>query len=147
MNQILSQAEPAPDLEFVVFKGPERPKKTFFYQRIQHQNFSGYIDDPEHNAPEIIAVSEDEAAGLKPDKWRQIGVSDGQAYVKSLTESGVKKGDRISTVKAREILKAAFDAELAVARGNYQRPVLKSYHFMGASPGTQGYEELMRRRE
>jgi hypothetical protein len=147
MNTIISQAEEAPELEFVKFKGPERPQKTFFYQRIKHQNFSGYIDEPEDNQTNIIAVTENEAAGLKEDKWRQVGVGNGMAYVRTLQESGVKKGERVTVEKARQIMKDAFNAELEASRGHFQRPILQTYHFMGASPGTQGAEELMQRKQ
>ena len=146
MNQVLQEAEEAPQLEFVTFKGAERPRKTFFYERIEHKNYSGYIDDPEDTSETIVAFSEQEAASLTPEKWRQVGVSDGRAYAQTILDSGVSKGTKITLQRAREILKKAFDAELEVARGHFERPVVQTYHFMGASPGTQGYEDLINRK-
>lgn len=145
MNQILSQAEEAPQLEYVKFKGAEQPRKTFFYERVSGRAEPGFISMPD-DAKEIVAVTENEAAGMKPSTWTQIGVSDGKKYVETIMNCGVKRGQSVPVEKAREIMKAAFEAELAVARGHFERPVLQTYHFMGASQGTQGYEELARRR-
>lgn len=147
MNNELAQAEEAPSLEYVTFKGAESPKKTFFYELIEHRNYSGYIDSPENNQAQIIAVSENEAATLNQNKWRQVGVGDGSHYAKTIQNCGVRKGERIPIERARKIMQDAFDAELQAARGHYERPVLQTYHFMGASPGTQGYEDLIRRKQ
>lgn len=146
MNTELSQADPLPELEYVAFKGAESPKKHFFYERTHKQSYSGYIDAPENQQADIIAVTENEAASLSESKWRQVGVSDGTAYAQAILHSGVKKGQRIPIQQAREIMKKAFDAELEAARGHFERPVLQTYHFMGASQGTQRYEDLIRRR-
>lgn len=144
MNKELSQAESAPELEYVTFKGAESPKVTFFYERLDKQNQIGYIDSPENQA-EVIAVGEQEAATMNPTKWRQVGVSDGSAYANTILKCGVTKGTRIPIERAREILKTAFDAELEAARGHFRRPIKRTYHFMGASQGTQGAEELASR--
>jgi hypothetical protein len=146
MNTELSQAEPAPELEYVTFKGAETPVKVFFYERLTPQGPSGFIAMPGDKS-DIIAVSENEAASMSTAKWRQVGVGDGKKYAESIMNCGVGRGQRIPLEQARKILKAAFNAELEASRGKYERPVLQTYHFMGASHGTQGYEELARRRQ
>lgn len=144
MNNELSQAEAAPELEYVTFKGAESPKVTFFYERVDKQNQIGYIDSPDNQA-EVIAVGEQEAAGLKPHIWKQVGVSDGTAYASTILKCGLSKGTRVPIERAREVLKQAFDAELEAARGHFRTPHKQTYFFMGASQGTQGGDELARR--
>jgi hypothetical protein len=144
MNTELAQAEQVPELEYVAFKGAEIPKRTFFYERVDRQNMSGFMVAPDEPA-EIVAFSELEAFNLKPTQWKQVGVGDGTAYAKSIQSCGVKARQRIPVEQAKKIMKDAFEAELAVARGHFEQPTRQTYFFMGASQGTQGGEELAKR--
>lgn len=84
----------------------EKPHKTFFYQRKDGS---------------IFACSEKEASQM--DKfYEQVGVSDGVAYVEVLASAGFTKGQEVSDEVIKDILQRAFDAELASARGNKEKP-------------------------
>ena len=147
MNEDIHELKPNELGDFVKFQGikaGEIPQKTFFYELVEHENYRGFIDAPDER--KIIAVSENEAAGLSETKWRQVGVGDGRAYIASLRNCGIKPGQSIPVEKSKQIMKEAFNAELEVARGHYQRPTKQTYFFMGASKGTQGAEELANRR-
>ena len=121
MNTNLETEEAPKDLQQVAFNQLERPQKTFFYQR---------------NNGDVFACYEAEAA-LYGKFHKQLGVSNGQAYFDFIKNSGIKKGQRISVEKAQEILNGAFQAELAVAAGKFQRPKEHNVHFDNSFPEEQ----------
>lgn len=98
----------------------EPAQKTFFYEK------------PDGN---IIACHETEAA-LFGKNYRMIGVSDGRAFREVLRQAGFK-GDVLPADKAKEILAAAFAAELNVARGNFVKPKRRNVHFDESYPEEQ----------
>jgi hypothetical protein len=110
-----------PSTGFVKFQ-PNNPlmaksEPVFFYEK----------------AGKTLALVEREAAFLESSSHKhlikQIGVSDGKTYRKTLLNSGVKAGEIISVERANEIMKKAFEAELEKARGHFRRPI--GNHFYG----------------
>lgn len=120
MNTELEATDPK-DLEFVKLNQLERPQRTFFYQR--RDGDGDVVEDSE-----IFACHEQEA-GLFGKFHKLIGVGDGTTYFNYVKSHMPKKGELISINKAQEILKEAFAAELAVARGNKTRPKYNNVHF------------------
>lgn len=101
------------DDPLVKFEIIERPRPVFFYQR---RDADG---DVMEDSP-IFACYEQEAAMVAKFN-KQIGSSDGTTYYNYLKNSGLKKGQLVPRSQAAKILQAAFDAELAVARGKKKR--------------------------
>lgn len=83
---------------------PLRGKLTFFYEKRDGL---------------IFAAEEQEAAtGKYYKKFKFIGWSDGNTYIKTLREAKLKKNQHIPKEEAEALLKKAFDAELKVAKKN-----------------------------
>ena len=101
----MAETPPQP-LEYVQFKRIETPQKTWFYQKPNG---------------EIFACQEQEAT-WSGKKFKMIGVSDGNAYVNYLRNCGVATGQVIPVEKSKEIMVGAFNAELEVAKGHFERP-------------------------
>lgn len=97
----------------------QRRQRIFFYKRL--------TDD------KILTFTEAEAGRMMQSTHapilRQLGVSDGTTYMNYLHTCGVKAGQRVSGVRAREILQAAWDAEMAAAMGHYADPMPNNVHF------------------
>lgn len=110
----------------VVMRQIAKPIPRFFYQKP-----GGHIVD----------CTEQEAAILEKDPNRRhflrYGYSDGTAYAAYLKNCGVKPDERIPYTKAREIMKAAGEAELAVAKGNFRVPMLQEWFYDGSVPMDQ----------
>lgn len=107
-------------MEMVAVHQLEPAKKTFFYEK---------------PSGEIFACGEQEAA-LFGKNYRQIGVSDGATFRTYMRKAGFK-GDVLEREKAQLLLKEAFDAELEVARGHFERPKLNNVHFDESYPEEQ----------
>lgn len=146
-----------PPIETVRLNKLERPKTTFFYQRIdvdeeepdQYPEMSGDMSVARRTGPRIEAFSEKEAASLKPDQWRQLGVSDGKAYYAVIQETITTHGQTMPIGVAREALQKAFDAELAVAKKNKKargkvKPFVSHKHIGAVSSDVKdGVESLI----
>lgn len=81
-----------------------KPKLTFFYER---------------PAGDVFAAEEQESANGKYwKKFKYVGWSDGTTYLKVIKDANFKRNEVIPKEKASALLKAAFDAELVVAKQN-----------------------------
>lgn len=104
-----------------------RPQRLFFYKRITDN--------------EIICWDEQYAALMMKSSHRfilqQLGVSDGSAYRKFIDNCGVKPGERVTKLRAREILEGAYQAELAAASGHYANPDPQNVHYDESFPLAQ----------
>lgn len=141
----LEQIEPAPPIEYTMFRQLEPPKEVFFYERVSDQfseNTNEYagigIGDSPQGAEKIFACSEQEAAWLHRNenkgKYRQIGHSDGKTYYDVIKNSGLRPGSRVPIQQVRELLQKAFQAELEVARGKLKEPRLRTVITDGTVP-------------
>jgi len=87
-----------------VHKVPLRGKLTFFYQRKDGL---------------IFAAEEQEAAtGKYHRKFKFVGWSNGETYLKTIKEVGYRKNQLIPKEEAEKLLRDAFDAELNIAKKN-----------------------------
>jgi len=83
---------------------PSRGKLTFFYKK---------------NDGVVFAAEEQEAAtGKYHKKFELIGWSNGEAYLKTIRDAGLRKNQLISKRIAEKLLKDAFDIELKIAKKN-----------------------------
>jgi hypothetical protein len=154
-NPNLDEVETPPELTHVKFKGLERIRPVFFYQRVAEDFDEGQGPDEDllfegaagGKSDEIFACYEQEAAalheGTNKGKFRQIGVGDGKAWFNVIKTSGIKRGERITIERQKEIMKQAFDAELEAARGHKRRPIGIHRHVAGVSADVQNPEELI----
>lgn len=93
------------EFENVRYKAsPYRPKLTFFYEKEDET---------------VFAAEEQEAANGKYNKkFKLLGWSNGEAYIKTLKDNNLKKGQLLAKEEAQKILNLAFEAELKVAKFN-----------------------------
>lgn len=83
---------------------PLKGKLTFFYEK---------------NDGIVFAAEEQEAAnGKYRQKFKLVGWSNGETYLKIIKEAGLKKNQIIRKEEAEKLLRSAFDAELKAAKKN-----------------------------
>lgn len=114
---------PAEELQHVKMQNIESARTVFFYQRKD-------ADGDVIAESEVFACYEQEA-GLYGKHHKLIAVGDGQAYRKTLIDSGIKPGQVITAAAGRDLLHLAFANELAAAKlsGNRRRPNYQNVHF------------------
>lgn len=134
MNTQLAETPAAPPIEWVRLNKLERPKTTFFYQRLTDDEDVEEFPEvdgegqEQRTGPRIEAFSEKEAAMLPKGQWRQLGVSDGVAYYKAIQAAIAKHGQPMPIAVAQEAIRQAFAAELAVAKANKKaRGIVKPF--------------------
>ena len=139
MNQTLESIPELPGPEFLRLNEIEPPKWHWFYQRRPREGEFDKFGQPKTYP--VFACGEAEAAQLDPNKFTQVGASDGTTFFNYMRER-LKPNTVFKAQDAYRIEKEAFDAELAVARGKYRRPRAKERFFGSASQGTTGVEEF-----
>lgn len=156
MNTALQETPAAPPIETVRLHKLEKPRTTFFYQRLtdegeaeQFPEVDGEFGETQRKGPRIEAFSEKEAAGLQKGQWRQVGVSDGKAYYTVIQEAIKQHGHSMPIAVARDAIQRAFDAELKVAKANKKargivRPFVSHKHIGAISSDVQhGMDSLI----
>lgn len=97
----------------------------------------------------VFDVSEQEAATIEkdPQRSRQLrrwGFSDGMSAITYLRNCGFKPGQEVPHEKAKEIQKAAYDAEMEVAKGKWRRPQHRAGHFDASITNHPNADSIMR---
>lgn len=129
----------ATDTEMVVFQ-PQHPLMAKPGRREQDGKLQRFFYYRRVTDDQVMCYTEAEAAFItQPGSshrtiLRQIGVSDGAAYMQSLRTCGVKPGDMIPIKKAREILANARAADIEAARGHFAEPMPQNVHFDSSFP-------------
>lgn len=97
----------------------------------------------------VIDVDEETAFAIEKDvqrsrKLRRYGFSDGTACFEYLKNCGFKPGQEVEYEKAKEIQKAAYDAEVEAGKGKWRRPRHKAGHFDSSITNHQNADSIMR---
>lgn len=125
-NDLLNLQEEAPPVEYVrIYKAFDRPQMTYFYRQKDS-------DGEAIEGGQVFACNEQEA-GQFGKFHKFIGSSDGTTYVNTLREfcqkNKIGPNTRIPIARAQEAVKAAFDAELAVAIKNKKTKQARRPHY------------------
>lgn len=142
MNEEETSPEGPGTFENVKLRGiPPKGKLTFFYIK---------------NDGIVFAAEEQEAAnGKYHRKFKFVGWSNGEMYLKTLRGAGLKRNQIIRKEDAEKLLRSAFDAELEEAKKNLKEarenntripvPQRTEWHFDRSVP-MKDREEITRKR-